>query len=154
MHTEHLQNVHPVRVLGGWLVSVAITAGVFFGLVMLGLMGDEPTRDTGWAITAVAVGFLVGGWFTGFRTLEAPILHGIGLGLTTLLVWAVLNVVVTVLFGRAEWAALSATDTVGLLVVQILAAVAGCWVGTSRARVRAAEISDSPATGVRGRGEE
>ena len=154
MHTEHLQNVHPVRVLSGWLVALAITAGAFFGLVMLGLMGDEPARDTGWAITAVAVGFLVGGWFTGFRTLEAPILHGIALGLTTMVVWALLNVVVTVMFGGSEWTALSATETLGMLLVQILAAVAGCWVGTSRARARASELSDSPGTGVRTRGTE
>ena len=28
MHTEHLQNVHPVRVLGGWLFAVAVTSVV------------------------------------------------------------------------------------------------------------------------------
>ncbi|MFW5947950.1 MAG: hypothetical protein ACOCUW_05610, partial [Gemmatimonadota bacterium] len=88
MHTEHLQNVHPVRVLGGWLVSVAATSGVVFGFIMLRLMAGD-AGDAAWAVLAVGLGFLVGGIFTGYRTLEAPILHGIALGLTSLVAWAV-----------------------------------------------------------------
>lgn len=154
MHTEHLQNVHPVRVLGGWLVSIAVTSAVVFGLIVLGLMGEDATRDTVWAVLAVGVGFLVGGWFTGFRTLEAPILHGIALGLTSLLAWAVLNVIVAVVFGGGEWSGLSTTAALVVLLTQIVAAVAGCWIGTSRARFRAGEVAGSPATGVRERGRE
>jgi MFS family permease len=152
MHTEHLQNVHPVRIMAGWLVAVAATSLVIFAFIVLGLMGDEAARDTAWAVAAVAVGFLFGGWFTGMRTLEAPILHGIALGLTSLVAWAVLNIVVTAAFGEAEWTALSATATLVVLLTQIVAAVAGCWVGTRLARFRAAEVSDSPSVGVRDRG--
>lgn len=155
MHTEHLQNVHPGRVVAGWLVSVALTSGAIFLMIMLGLMGDDAGRDTGWALLALAVGFLVGGWFTGMRTPEAPILHGIALGLLSLVVWAVLNLVVAVAFPTgSEWSALTADAAVFVLLTQILAAVVGCWIGTRRARVRAEEVATSPGTGVRERGAE
>lgn len=152
MHTEHLQNVHPVRTMAGWLVAVAVTSVTVFGFIVLGLMGDASPRDTMWAVLAVVVGFLVGGWFTGMRTVEAPILHGIALGLTTLVAWALLNVVAIAL-GIGEWTGLSPTATVLVLLLQILAATVGCWAGTASARGRAKELSESPATGVRGREE-
>ena len=154
MHTEHLQNVHPVRIIGGWLVSAAVTSVVVFIFIVLGLMGTDGPRDAGWAVLAVAAGFLVGGWFTGMRTLEAPILHGISLGLTSLVAWALLNLVVMVVFGSAEWTGLGATATLIVLLTQVLAAVTGCWIGTRGARLRSSEVSDSPRTGVRGRAED
>ena len=153
MHTEHLQNVHPVRVMGGWLVAIAVTSVAVFGFIVLGLMGEEAPRDALWAMIAVAVGFLVGGWFTGMRTLEAPILHGISLGLTSLVAWVALNLVVVIGFGAGEWTGLSPTSTLLLLLVQVVAAVAGCRLGTSGARLRTREVSDSPGAGVRGRDE-
>lgn len=152
MHSEHLQNVHPIRVASGWLVAIAVTSIAVFGFIVLGLMGAESEADTLWAILAVAVGFLVGGWFTGFRTLEAPILHGIALGLTSLVAWAALNVVMVIGWGVEEWTGLTPTGTVAIVLVQVLAAVAGCWMGARGAQTRSAEMSDSPAAGVRSRG--
>ena len=154
MHTEHLQNVRPMRVMGGWLVAVAVTSVAAFGFIVLGLMGMEADQDAVWAMLAVTVGFLVGGWFTGFRTLEAPILHGIALALMSLVAWVVLNVVVVIGFGADEWTGLGPTATLVMVLVQLLAAVAGCWIGTVGARVRSTEISDSPGAGVRERGAE
>lgn len=153
MHTEHLQNVHPVRITVGWLVAVAVTSITVFGLIMLGLMQGEGPGDTAWAVLAVAVGFLVGGWFTGMRTVEAPILHGIALGLTSLVAWAVVNAV-AIPFGMDEWTGLTPSSTVAILLVQIVAAIGGCWWGTAAARRRASDLASSPATGVRGRGED
>jgi hypothetical protein len=137
MHTEHLQNVHPIRVMGGWLVAVAATSVAVFVFIVLGLMGREAGQDAVWAVLAVALGFLFGGWFTGIRTLEAPILHGVALGLASLVAWAVLNLAVVLVFGSAEWTGLGATATLVVVVIQMVAAVAGCWLGTSGARVRA-----------------
>jgi hypothetical protein len=153
MHTEHLQNVHPVRVMAGWLVAVAVTSVVVFGFIAVGLMEGEAPGDVVWAVIAVAAGFMVGGWFTGMRTLEAPILHGIGLGLTSLVAWALLNLVVLVAFGADEWTGLGVTATLVVLLTQVAAAVAGCWMGTRGARIRATELSESPGAGVRERGE-
>lgn len=151
MHTEHLQNVQPARVFGGWLVAISITSVAVFGFIVLGIMTAEPDQDVVWAFAAVAAGFLVGGWFTGFRTLEAPILHGIALGLTSLVAWLALNVVVVIGFGADEWTGLGPTATLAVLLVQVLAAVAGCWIGNRGARIRSTEMSGSPDAGVRGR---
>lgn len=154
MHTEHLQNVRPGQVLGGWLVAIAMTSGVVFVFIVLGLMGSEAVRDGTWAVLAVAVGFLVGGWFTGYRTLEAPILHGVALALTSLAAWVVLNLVVVAAWGVDEWSGLGATATLVVVLTQIIAAVAGGWAGARAARRRAGELARSPATGVRERGSE
>jgi hypothetical protein len=153
MHTEHLQNVRAGRVVAGWLVAISVTAFIVFGFVMLGLMGDAGPRDTMWAVVAVAAGFLVGGWFTGYGVLEAPILHGVAIGLTSLIAWVALNSVMVIGFRGAEWEGLTASAAVAVIVVQILAAVAGCWVGVRSAGLRAAELS-APGTGVRERGED
>ncbi len=137
MHTEHLQNVHPVRVLGGWLVAVAATSALVFGFMVIGFMdGSDGRGDTVAAVLAVGLGFLVGGLFTGWRTVEAPILHGIGLGLTSLVAWAGLNVVVSGIFGAGDWSGLGTTAALAVLLTQIVAAIAGCWFGTAQARAR------------------
>jgi hypothetical protein len=154
MHTEHLQNVRPGRVVAGWLVAIAITSFVVFGFILLGLMGEGGERDTGWAITAVAVGFLVGGWFTGYGTPEAPILHGVAVGLTSLAAWVVLNLFVVIAFRGVQWEGLTASATMAVILTQIVAAVVGCWVGVRSARERVARLEQAPATGVRERGEE
>lgn len=155
MHTEHLTNVHPVRVMAGWLVALAVSGVALFAFVALGFMGPETSArsDAIAAVTAVAAGFLVGGWFTGARTVEAPILHGIALGLTSLMAWVLLNFV-AVAFGMDDWSGLGGTATLAVVLVQIAAAVVGCWLGTAQARRKAEEWSASPATGVRERGEE
>jgi hypothetical protein len=152
MHTEHLQNVRPGRVLGGWLVSVAVTSVVVFGLVLLGVMGEPGPRDTAWAITAVAAGFLMGGWFTGYGTLEAPILHGVAVGLTSLVVWAGLNLIMVVAFRGVQWEGLAPGVTASVILTMIVAAVVGCWVGGESARTRAARLGETPGSGVRERG--
>ena len=151
MHTEHLQNVHPVRILAGWLVSVAVTSAAVFVLIVLGLMdGAGGSADTLGAVLAVGGGFLVGGLFTGYRTVEAPILHGISLGLTSLVAWAVLNLVVTVGFDAGDWSGLNTTAALAVLLTQIVAAVLGCWVGTAQARARVGGL-EPPGSGGSGR---
>lgn len=146
MHTEHLQNVHPIRVLAGWLVSVAVTSVAVFVLIVLGLM-QGGRADSAWAVLAVGIGFLVGGLFTGYRTLEAPILHGIALGLTSLVVWAVLNLFVAAVLGTEGWSGLGTTAALAVLLTQIVAAVGGCWVGNAQAKGEAEAASTSTAGG-------
>jgi hypothetical protein len=154
MHTEHLQNVRPGRVAAGWLVAIAITSFVVFVFIMLGLMGEGAERDTAWAITAVAVGFLLGGWFTGYGTLDAPVLHGVALGLTSLVAWVALNLVMIAAFRGAAWEGLTASATLLVILTQIVAAVGGCWAGARAARERATAVAEAPAAGVRERYDE
>lgn len=151
MHTEHLQNVRPGWVAGGWLVSIAVTSFMVFALLLVGLMGQELPRDTLWAMAAVAAGFLVGGWFTGAGTVAAPILHGVALGLTSLVVWAGLNLVMAIAFRGFRWEGLTAGTTVAVIVTQIAAAVVGCRLGSGAARRRAERLGETPESGVRER---
>jgi hypothetical protein len=153
MHTEHLQNVRWGRAAAGWLVGVAVTSFVVFGFVLLGLMGESAPRDTVWAMTAVAAGFMVGGWFTGYGTLEAPILHGIVIGLMSLVAWVALNLTMVLAFRGVRWEGLTAGAALGVILTQIVAAVVGCWVAYRAARARTARLGEAPGSGVRGRGE-
>lgn len=137
--------------MAGWLVAIAVTSVAVFGFVLLGFTGDGGPRDTAWAIIAVAAGFMVGGWFTGFGTPEAPILHGIGIGLTSLVAWVGLNLVMVIAFRGAEWEGLTASATLAVILTQIVAAVVGCRVGAISARQRASRLGETPVTGVRDR---
>ncbi|HEX7118355.1 MAG TPA: hypothetical protein VF212_06180 [Longimicrobiales bacterium] len=140
MHTEHLQNVHPLWVAAGWLVAIATTSLVALALAALGLIG--PATDPGAiGIGAVALGFWIGGLFTGFRSLRAPILHGITIGLTSIVGWFVLNLLVFV-FPSLRWEALTPLLTAALLLVQMAAAVAGAWVGHRIALRGGAELRE------------
>lgn len=130
MHTEHLENVHPGWVAAGWLVAAAVTSLIFLVLVSLGLLGGaDSTTESLWAVVAVALGFWVGGFFIGTRSIDAPILHGIAIGLASLVVWFLLNLLINLALRPPGWSALTPTLTAALLLEQVVVAVAGAWVG-------------------------
>src|SRR5690554_4337588 len=129
MMGEELRNVRPGWVIGGWLVAVAVASLIAVALIGLGLLGGDEVSDALWSAVAIAIGFWVGGFFTGIRAQEAPILHGIGIGLSSLVAWFVVNAAVGLLFGRTFWEGLSVTLTLALLVEQLVVATAGAWVG-------------------------
>lgn len=129
MHTEHLANVHLGWVAAGWLVAAAVTSLVFLVLVSLGLLGADSTTESLWAVVAVALGFWAGGFFIGTRSIDAPILHGIAIGLASLVVWFLLNLLVNLALRPPDWSALTPTLTAALLLEQMVVAVAGAWVG-------------------------
>ncbi len=129
MHTEHLQNVHFGWVVAGWLIAAAATSLVLIILAGTGILGPEGLGAF-WSIIAVALGFWIGGLFTGFRSIDAPILHGVSIGVFSLVAWFLLNVaVVFILRGGAEWQALPPALSATLLLLQMVAAVAGAWSG-------------------------
>ena len=132
MHTEHLSNVSVASILIGWLIAVAVASLLVFLFTAVGWM---PTEDvpTVWAIVAVAIGFFAGGYLTGTRDIEAPILHGIGIGLTTLVAWFLVNALATFFVDSSSYTGLSATTTAGLLLLQMVAAVIGAWIADRRA---------------------
>ncbi|HEX2094543.1 MAG TPA: hypothetical protein VHG28_19215, partial [Longimicrobiaceae bacterium] len=116
MHTEHLQNVRPSWVAFGWFAAAAVTGLALVALSALGIL--HPTADSGgvWVLLAVLVGFFSGGWLVGWRTGEAPVLHGVGIGLFSLVVWFASNLLASAL-GFAEWTGLNATLTAGVLLL-------------------------------------
>lgn len=130
MHTEHLQNVTAGRVLAGWLVAVAITSLAALALISMGLLSEDTTAaGTWWSVLAVLIGFFAGGFFAGFRAIEAPILHAAGMGFTSLLAWFVLNALAALFFRTWEWPSLTAEMTVALLLAQFAAAIVGALLG-------------------------
>lgn len=129
MQTEHLQNVRPSWVAFGWFTAAAVTGLALVGLSAVGIL--HPTTDPGGGtvLLAVLVGFFCGGWLVGWRTGEAPVLHGVGIGLFSLVVWFLANLLAGVL-DAAEWTGLDPTLAVAALLLQIGAAVFGAWYGT------------------------
>lgn len=140
MHTERIENVHPLWVAAGWFVAAAATSLVALGLVALELAGPDADAGAG-ELVAVALGFWIGGLFTGFRALRAPILHGIAIGLTSLVVWLVVNLF-AFFFPSLGWEGLTPLLTAALLLVQMTTAVAGAWVGHRIALRGGAELRE------------
>ncbi|HEX6041861.1 hypothetical protein [Longimicrobium sp.] len=136
MHTEHLQNVRPAGVLFGWFVSVAVVSLIAVGLAALGL---EPESGTGSGLlgaAAIAVGFGVGGWILGQRLGVAPILHGVAMGVVSILVWFAANLLAGETVADSAWVTGSEAYYAGLLLLQMVAAGVGASIG-SRAKRRA-----------------
>ena len=124
MHTEHLQNVRPSWVLFGWFVSAAVTSLVLLALIAAALVDADASGGQGWALIALVVGFFVGGWFTGARVGLAPILHAVAIGLTSLVVWLIANLLGE-LAGTSAWNEGSPSFYAAGLLVQIVAAALG-----------------------------
>jgi hypothetical protein len=114
MHTEHLNNVRLGYVMTGWLIAIGFTSLFIFGR---------------WIATAVAIGFALGGTFVGFMTALAPILHGIMIGLTSLVFWAIVNVISSFFFPDFAYTSLSGQWAVAVILVQIVAAILGARFG-------------------------
>jgi hypothetical protein len=139
MHSEHLRNLHPGWVVGGWLVAIAVTSVVYLALVGTGLLPLADSDVLGVTV-AVAVGFFTGGFFVGVRWTNAPVLHGAAITLFGVLVWFVGALTLP---GRVSILRESAPAVLGLILVQLVASVAGGWSGMRRVMGGADEASES-----------
>lgn len=140
MHTEHIHNLHPGWVLGGWLLSVAVTSVAFMVFVGLGLIGPGSGGTGLLVVVAVAVGFFAGGLFVGLRWSDAPILHGAAITFTSVLVWFLGDLFIGGDAAGAPVDLSSSTFALGMVLLQLVAAVAGGWAG--RTMVRRGETPD------------
>lgn len=125
MHSEHLGNLHPGWIIGGWLIAVATTSVVYLSMVGVGLFPEAGAAVFGVAL-AMAAGFFVGGLFVGLRWMDAPILHGAAITLVSLLVWFLGSLALP---GNALGWSNSAPSALGLLLLQLAASSAGGWTG-------------------------
>ena len=133
MHTEHLQNVRPPWVLFGWFVSVAVVSMLALVLAATGLVDTESATGGVWGVIAIAVGFGVGGWLLGARAGVAPILHGVAMGIVSLLVWFLVNVIGEAV-DATSWNEGSPAYYAGMLITQIAASVVGARIGSRSQR--------------------
>ena len=125
MQTEHLSNLHPGWIAGGWLIAVAVTSAAYLAIVGAGLLPQGPAAVLGVA-AAMAAGFFVGGLFVGLRWSDAPILHGAAITLVSLLVWFVGSLTLP---GRLDSWSGPTPAVLGLILLQLAASSAGGWVG-------------------------
>ena len=137
MHSEHLRNVQLSWVAFGWFVGLAIATGIALLLVSMGLVDPEGEGSGGWLALAAGVGWFVGGFTTGYKTMAAPILHGTAIALFNFVAWFLLNLVFGGLTtGASAWEFGGGRSTALALLWQGIAAVAGCWAGYRYAPVR------------------
>jgi hypothetical protein len=128
MHSEHLQNVRPGTVALGWFVSAAVTSLAVFAMIAVGLLSRDGHGGTLWGLIATAAGFFAGGWFAARRDGAAPILHAVAIGLFSLLVWLLVNLIPGALLGAESWN-VGAAYGAGLILLQIVAAAVGGRLG-------------------------
>lgn len=127
MHTEHLQNVRPITVVASWLIAIAVTSLIMLALIGLNLV-DAESPSTRAAMVALALGFMAGGAFAGMRTAQAPILHGVSMGMFSLLAWFVLGLLTQSLLSGSSWD-LTPDVTITALIVQIVSGIVGARLG-------------------------
>lgn len=128
MHTEHLNNVRIGQVFLGWFIAFAVTSLLVFVLIATNLLDPATNVGSNWIALAVAVGFAAGGFYVGLIVALAPILHGMLIGMATLVIWAVVNVVVTSFFPDFDLS-LTGELTVAVILVQTVAAIIGARFG-------------------------
>ena len=124
MHSEHLTNLHPGWVVGGWLIAAAVTGGGYIALVGAGML-PSGAEVLGLSV-AMFVGFFVGGLFVGLRWTDAPILHGAAITFLSVLVWFLGSVALP--GPVAEWSG-PTPAVLGLVLLQLVASVGGGWMG-------------------------
>lgn len=140
MHTEHLSNVRPGVVAFGWFVSAAVTSLIVFALIAVGFLSRDGVGGTGWGLLAVAVGFFAGGWYVGMRTGRAPILQAVAMGLFSLVLWLVVNLVFGNPLGADSWYTGGAYGA-GFILLQIVAAAIGGRIASRDARAGTVDAS-------------
>ncbi|MFQ5538683.1 MAG: hypothetical protein ACE5GJ_14705 [Gemmatimonadota bacterium] len=125
MQSEHLSNLHPGWIVGGWLIALAVTSGVYLAQVGAGLLPSENAVAVGVAV-AMAVGFFAGGFFVGWRWSDAPILHAAAMTFLSVLVWFLGSLTAPGSFTLGE---LGQPWVLGMLLLQFAAAIVGGQVG-------------------------
>ena len=137
MHSEHLRNVQISWVAFGWFVGLAAAAAVLLLLAGAGLTEAGGTQETLVLTVAVAAGWFLGGFIVGFKAAAAPMLHGAAMALFTFVAWFALNLAFGGLTtGASAWEFFGPRSLAAALLVQMLAAIAGCWVGYRYTPVR------------------
>ncbi|MGD2047487.1 MAG: hypothetical protein PVJ80_16320 [Gemmatimonadota bacterium] len=122
MQSEHLSNLHPGWVVGGWAIAASVTAALYLAGIGVGLV--QPGSGAGlWISFSMTCGFFVGGTLVGMRWSDAPVLHGAAITFFSVLVWFVVT-----LLGGGEGVD-SVQLVLGLVLLQFVASCAGGWTG-------------------------
>lgn len=134
MHSEHLQNLKPSWVLFGWFVSVAVVSLIALVLAAMGMTDPDGSSMGLWGVIAIGVGFFLGGLVTGAKVGAAPILHGVSMGIVSLLVWFIANLAFGEALDAETWGEGSPAFYAGSLILQMAAAAVGAHFGSRQQR--------------------
>lgn len=132
--SESFRSLRPSWIAFGWFIAAALTAGILLGLTVAGILGEDAAGERVWVAVALALGFAVAGFYVGTRVNAAPILHGLGMGLFSLVVWLGLNLFLGEPTGGAAWNAIPRDAAGGLVFLLTSASVVGTRQGVRYAR--------------------
>jgi len=127
--TESFVRLRPSWIAFGWFIAAAVTSLILLGLIGLGLISDDPQAEGTWVAVAFLIGFAVAGFFVGVRAGISPILHGVGMGLFSLLVFALANLLAGEPVGQTAWREVSTATALWLILLQTVAAIVGTRAG-------------------------
>ena len=113
----------------GWLLAFSVTSFLVIVLELLGVGGEGSPAESIWVAGVILISFSVGGFLVGLRVREAPVLHGIGIGLFTIVAWVLINIFLGEPTGTSTWRSLEPNVLGGLLVLQAVAAIVGARTG-------------------------
>lgn len=123
--------IRPSWIAFGWFIAAAVTALILLALESVRMLEPATTTARVWVAASLAIGFFVGGYVAGARVGTAPIVHGIAIGLFSVVVWLGANLLGE-LTGTTAWSELSAMDAGLLIFLQAVAAVVGARIGARR----------------------
>lgn len=138
----NLSAVRPSWIAFGWFIAACITGLGLLALISLGIADGQSVGGDPWVAAALTVGFLLGGFFVGVRVGGEALVHGLGMGLFSVVVWIGANLFLGEPTDQTAWSELGAATVTMLLVLQAVAAVVGVRMGVrwaSRA-VTSAEV--------------
>jgi hypothetical protein len=127
--TESIERLRPSWIAFGWFIAAAVTSLFLLGLNAVGLISDDPQTDGTWIALGFLIGFAVAGYFVGVRAGTSPILHGAGMGLCSLLVFLVVNLLAGEPTGQTAWSDVSTATALWLILLQTVAAMVGTRAG-------------------------
>ncbi len=128
-----LPDLRPAWIPLGWFVGAALTSLALLAMASIGFGGADPSGGY-WTPLALVLGFGLAGVVLGMRVGAAPVLHAVGTGLFSLLVWVAVNVFLGEPTDQTAWTTLSTRAAAGLLVLQTAAAAVGARLGVRLAR--------------------
>jgi hypothetical protein len=126
---ERIRDLRPTWVAFGWFLAAAIASLILIAFTSFGLLSADSDGEALWVGLAILLGFFGAGFFVGSRAGVAPLLHGLAIGLFSLVAWLVLNLLLGEPTGETTWRSLEPVTLGGLLVLQAVAAVVGARVG-------------------------
>lgn len=124
-----LRDIRPTWIAFGWFIALGMTGLVLLAFTALGVRGAALEEGGVWAAAAIVAGFLAGGMLAGARAGTAPVLHGVGIGLFSVVAWVLANLLLGEPTGATTWRALPTATAAALLLLQMVAAVVGARMG-------------------------